>query len=151
MGTFYRSQHELIFVFKAGEASHRNNFQLGQFGRYRTNVWNYPGVNSSSRNTEEGNLLALHPTVKPVALVADAIMDVSARGDIVLDSFLGSGTTLIAAERTGRVCYGIEIDPLYIDVIIRRWQKFTGLAATNADSGRSFTELEKETADEQQR
>jgi len=147
MGTFYRSQHELIFVFKSGEASHRNNFQLGQFGRYRTNVWNYPGVNSFSRNTEEGNLLALHPTVKPVALVADAIMDVSARGDIVLDSFLGSGTTLIAAERTGRTCYGIEIDPLYVDVIVRRWQKFTGLYATHAASGRSFSDLEKEAID----
>lgn len=92
------------------------------------------------------NLLELHPTVKPVALVADAIMDVSARGEIVLDSFLGSGTTLIAAERTGRICYGMELDPLYVDTIIRRWQKFTGLSAAHADSGRSFDELEKEAA-----
>jgi DNA modification methylase len=149
MGTFYRSQHELIFVFKTGGGSHRNNFQLGQYGRYRTNVWSYPGVNSFSRNTEEGNLLELHPTVKPVALVADATMDVSARGDIVLDSFLGSGTTLIACERTGRTCYGMELDPLYIDTIVRRWQKFTGLSATHAASGRSFNELEKEVTDEQ--
>jgi DNA modification methylase len=151
MGTFYRSQHELIFVFKSGEESHRNNFQLGQYGRYRTNVWNYPGINSFSRNTEEGNLLELHPTVKPVALVADAIMDVSARGDVVLDSFLGSGTTLIAAERTGRICYGIELDPLYVDTIVRRWQRFTGLSATHAHSGRSFEELEKEAENEHRR
>jgi DNA modification methylase len=149
MGTFYRSQHELIFVFKSGEESHRNNFQLGQFGRYRTNVWNYPGVNSFSRNTEEGNLLELHPTVKPVALVADAVMDVSVRGDIVLDSFLGSGTTLIACERTGRTCYGIELDPLYVDTIVRRWQRFTGLSATHAVSTRKFNDLETELADEQ--
>jgi DNA modification methylase len=144
MGSLYRSQHELIFVFKNGRESHRNNIQLGQFGRYRTNVWNYPGVNSFSRKTEEGNLLELHPTVKPVALVADAIMDCSARGDVVLDPFLGSGTTVIAAERTGRVCYGIELDPLYVDVIIRRWQKFTGLSAVHSESGKTFDELEKE-------
>jgi DNA modification methylase len=150
MGSLYRSQHEFVFVFKSGKNGHRNNVQLGQYGRYRTNVWNYAGVNSFSRNTEEGNLLELHPTVKPVALVADAIMDVSARGDIVLDSFLGSGTTLIACERTGRTCYGMELDPLYVDTIIRRWQKFTGLSATNAASGRRFNELEKEVADGQQ-
>jgi DNA modification methylase len=124
--------------------------QLGQYGRYRTNVWNYPGANSFSRKTEEGNLLELHPTVKPVALVGDAIMDCSSRGEIVLDPFLGSGTTLIAAERTGRICYGIELDPPYVDTIVRRWQKFTGLSATNAASGRSFNELEKEVADGQQ-
>ena len=122
MGTFYRSRHELIFVFKAGRAVHRNNVQLGRFGRDRTNVWNYPDPRTP---TEEGNLLALHPTVKPVALVADAIMDCSARGDIVLDAFLGSGTTLIAAQRTGRRCYGLELDPLYVDTIVRRWQAFT--------------------------
>ena len=92
-------------------AAHRNNVQLGQFGRNRSNVWHYPGVNSFARCGEEGNLLALHPTVKPVAMVADAILDCSARGDIVLDAFLGSGTTLIAAERTGRRCYGLELDP----------------------------------------
>lgn len=146
MGSLYRSQHELVFVFKNGTDSHRNNVQLGQFGRYRTNVWNYPGVNSFSRSTQEGNLLELHPTVKPVGLVADAIMDCSARGGTVLDPFLGSGTTTIAAERTGRVCYGIEIDPLYVDTIVRRWQRFTGLSATHAISGKSFDELEKEVA-----
>ncbi len=144
MGTFYRSQPELIYVFKAGKGPHRNNFQLGQYGRYRTNLWRYGGVNSFSRNTEEGNLLEFHPTVKPVTLIADAVMDVSARGDIVLDSFLGSGSTLIACERTGRICYGIDIDPVYVDTIVRRWQRFTGLSATHAVSGRSFDELEKE-------
>jgi DNA modification methylase len=148
MGSLYRSQHELVFVFKSGTATHRNNIQLGQFGRYRTNVWTYPGVNSFARSTDEGNLLALHPTVKPVALVADAIMDVTARGDIVLDPFLGSGTTVIAAERTGRVCYGMEIDPEYMDTTIRRWQSFTGLTAAHGISGRSFTELEQEVANE---
>ena len=150
MGSLYRSQHELIFVFKNGKSPHRNNVQLGQFGRYRTNVWQYPGVNSFSRSTEEGNLLALHPTVKPVAMVADAIMDCSARGDIVLDAFLGSGTTVIAAERVGRVCYGLEIDPKYVDTIIRRWQAFTGQVAIHERSGRSFDELEKEAIDEHQ-
>ena len=146
MGSLYRSQHELVFVFKNGTAPHRNNVQLGQYGRYRTNLWHYPGVNSFSRSTDEGNLLAMHPTVKPVALVADAIMDSSDRGDIVLDAFLGSGTTVIAAERTGRVCYGIELDPAYVDTTIRRWQNFTGLSATHLVSGRSFAELEEEAA-----
>jgi DNA modification methylase len=149
MGSHYRSQHELIFLFKNGKDQHRNNVQLGRFGRNRTNVWNYPGVNSFSRSTDEGNLLDLHPTVKPVALVGDALMDSSARGDIILDPFLGSGTTIIAAERTGRVCYGIEIDPMYVDTIIRRWQRFTSLSAVNAVSGRSFTELEQEAIDGQ--
>ena len=144
MGSLYRSQHELVFVFKNGNEPHSNNVQLGRFGRYRTNVWHYPGMNSFSRSTEEGNLLKLHPTVKPVALVADAIMDCSKRGDIVFDPFLGSGTTVIAAERTGRLCYGMEIDPVYIDTTIRRWQKFTGLSARHAISGSSFEELERE-------
>jgi DNA modification methylase len=148
MGSFYRSQHELVFVFKKGGARHRNNVQLGQHGRYRTNVWHYAGMNSFSRTTAEGNLLQLHPTVKPVALVADAIMDCSARGDIVLDPFLGSGTTLIAAERTGRLCYGIELDPAYVDVIVRRWQTFTGLSAKHAISGRTFHQRETEAHDE---
>jgi DNA modification methylase len=144
MGSLYRSQHELIFVFKNGKGSHRNNVQLGQFGRYRTNVWQYPGVNSFSRSTDEGNLLAMHPTVKPVAMVADAIMDCSARGDIVLDGFLGSGTSVIAAERTGRVCYGLELDPAYVDTIVRRWQAFTGKSAIHLQSGRTFNEIEQE-------
>jgi DNA modification methylase len=143
MGSLYRSRHELVFVFKNGRERHRNNVQLGQFGRNRTNVWQYPGA-VGLRASEEGNLIALHPTPKPVALVADAIMDVSARGDIVLDSFLGSGSTLIAAERTGRRCYGIEIDPLYVDVIVRRWQMGTRDHARHAASGRLFDELEAE-------
>ena len=144
MGSFYRSQHEMVLVFKRGNARHRNNVQLGQHGRYRTNVWQYGGMNSFSRATEEGNLLELHPTVKPVALVADAIMDCSRRGDIVLDPFLGSGTTVVAAERTGRVCFGIELDPAYVDTGIRRWQAFTGLTAMHEASGRSFADMERE-------
>lgn len=141
MGSLYRSAHELIFVFRNGKGRHRNNVKLGQFGRNRTNVWNYPNANTFSKQGDEGNLLAVHPTVKPVALVADAILDVSARGDIVLDSFLGSGTTLIAAERVGRICFGIELDPLYVDVTIRRWQKHTGDRAIHAATGKSFDDL----------
>jgi DNA modification methylase len=141
MGSFYRSRHELVLVFKQGGGSHRNNVQLGRFGRNRTNVWEYPGANSLGRGTEEGNLLALHPTVKPAAMVADAILDCSARGDVILDAFLGSGTTVIAAERTGRRCYGLELEPGYADTIIRRWQAFTGRDARHAASGRSFDEL----------
>ena len=144
MGSFYRSQHELVFLFKSQKGSHRNNVQLGRYGRNRTNVWNYPCANSFSRSGEEGNLLALHPTVKPAALVGDAIMDCTERGGIVLDSFLGSGTTVIAAERTGRRCYGLEIDPLYVDTIVRRWQAFTRNAAIHSESGRSFAEIEEE-------
>src|SRR5260221_5692001 len=114
------------------------NVQLGRFGRNRSNIWHYPGANSFARCGKEGNLLALHPTVKPVAMVGDAILDCSARGDIVLDAFLGSGTTLIAAERTGRRCYGIELDPGYVDTIVRRWQTLTGESARHAASGPSF-------------
>lgn len=141
MGSLYRSQHEFIFVFKQGRRSHQNNVQLGQYGRHRSNVWSYQGANSFGRGTEEGNLLALHPTVKPVAMVADAILDCSARGDLVLDPFLGSGTTVIAAERTGRRCYGLELDPLYVDVIIRRWQAFTGDVARLFRTGQTFDEI----------
>ncbi len=144
MGSFYRSQHELVFVFKNGKAPHRNNIQLGQYGRYRSNVWKYAGANSFSRKTEEGNLLEMHPTVKPTALVADAILDCSERGDIVLDPFLGSGTTIMAAERVGRICYGMEIDPLYVDTAIRRWQAYTGDQARHAVTGRAFTEIAAE-------
>src|SRR4051794_6764638 len=141
MGSLYRSQHELVFVFKHCRNGHRNNVQLGQFGRNRSNVWRYPGGNSFARCGEEGDLSALHPTVKPVAMIADAILDCSARGDIVLDGFLGSGTTVIAAERTGRRCYGLELDPGYVDTIIRRWQALTGGAARHAASGRTFDDL----------
>jgi DNA modification methylase len=138
MGSFYRSAHELVFLFKNGTVSHRNNVQLGKFGRYRTNVWNYPGANSFSRSDSEGNLLALHPTPKPVALIADAIKDCSARGGLVLDPFLGSGTAVIAAERSGRRCYGLELDPLYVDTIIRRWQRQTRLDALHLETGETF-------------
>jgi DNA modification methylase len=122
MGTFYRSQHELIFVFKKGTGPHLNNFELGQHGRYRTNVWEYAGATSfKSKRLEE---LALHPTVKPVQMIADAIKDVSGRGDIVLDLFGGSGSTLIAAHKTGRRAYLCEFDPLYCDKIIARFEAF---------------------------
>ncbi len=144
MGSFYRSAHELVFLFKNGTASHRNNIQLGKFGRYRTNVWNYPGANSFSRSDSEGNLLALHPTPKPVALIADAIKDCTARGDLVLDPFLGSGTALIAAERCGRICYGLELDPLYVDTIIRRWQRQTKLDAVHQETGNTFNSRDNE-------
>lgn len=129
MGSLYRSQHELVFVFKNGDAPHVNNVELGRFGRNRTNVWHYAGLNSFGRNGDEGNLLAVHPTVKPVQLVADALLDCSRRGDLVLDPFLGSGTTLVAAEQTGRRCFAMEIDPRYVDSAIRRWERLTGRQA----------------------
>ncbi len=141
MGSFYRSQHELVLVFRKGKGPHRNNIQLGQFGRNRTNVWQYPGIHSLSKQGGEGNLLALHPTVKPVAMVADAILDCTARGEIVLDAFLGSGTTVMAAERVGRICCGIEIDPQYVDVAIRRWENYTGETAVHAQTGKRFNEV----------
>jgi DNA modification methylase len=142
MGSFYRSQHEMVWVFKAGRDAHTNNVQLGRFGRSRSNVWTYPGANSFGRSTEEGNLLALHPTVKPVALVADILMDASDRGECVLDPFLGSGTTIVAAERTGRIARGIELDPHYVDVAIRRWQRQTGCSAVHTALQCTFDELE---------
>jgi DNA modification methylase len=136
LGTFYRSKHELIFVFKAGTAEHTNNFGLGGDGRYRTNVWDYPGANAKSAMRSEA--LEMHPTVKPVALVADAIRDCSKRGDIVLDAFGGSGSTLIAADKTGRVARLIEYDPHYCDTIIRRWEGLTGKRAALAETGELF-------------
>jgi DNA modification methylase len=147
MGSLYRSQHELVLVFKQRGGAHRNNVQLGRFGRNRSNVWHYPGANSFARCGAEGNLLALHPTVKPVAMVADAILDGSARGDIVLDAFLGSGTTVIAAERTGRRCCALELDPGYVDTAIRRWQRLTGDKARHAATGRYFDDLAREAED----
>jgi DNA modification methylase len=141
MGSLYRSQHELVFVFKNGRPPHRNNVELGQHGRNRTNVWHYPGLNNFGRNGEEGNLAALHPTVKPVVLIADAILDCSARGDLVLDPFLGSGSTLLAAERVGRICRAMELDPLYVDAAVRRWQHFTGESAIHAATGNRFDNL----------
>jgi DNA modification methylase len=141
MGSFYRSQHELVLVFRNGKGPHRNNVQLGQFGRNRTNVWEYPGVQTLSKQGDEGNLLSMHPTVKPIAMVADALLDCTARGEIVLDGFLGSGTTLMAAERVGRICNAMELDPQYIDVAIRRWQSHTGECALHAQSGKRFDEV----------
>lgn len=139
MGSLYRSQHEFVFVFKNGSAPHRNNVQLGRHGRNRTNVWHYAGANGfDGRATEEGHLLALHPTVKPVQMLADALLDASARGDLVLDPFLGSGSSLIASERVGRQLRAIELDPAYVDVAIRRWQRHTGLRAINAATGIAF-------------
>ena len=146
MGSLYRSQHELIFIFKNGTASHQNNIQLGKFGRHRSNVWHYPGANTFGRGGEEGKLLSVHPTVKPTALVADAIMDCSRRHDIVLDPFLGSGTTVLAAERTGRRGLGIEIDPRYVDGAIRRWQTHTRDCARHAVTGKTFDESRNEGA-----
>jgi DNA modification methylase len=148
MGSLYRSRHELVFVFQSGQDL-RDNVQPSQAGRCGTNVWNYPGVNSCSRTKKEGKLIEVHPKAAPVSLVADISLDCSARGDIVLDPFLGSGTTLIAAERVGRICHGIELDPGNVDTIVRRWQAFTGLVATHAVSGRSFADLEQEAANEQ--
>lgn len=139
MGSFYRSKHELVFVWKNGTAPHINNFELGQHGRSRSNVWDYEGVNSfgAARHDE----LAMHPTVKPVALVADAIKDCSKAGSIVLDPFAGSGTVLIAAERTKRVARALEIDPGYVDVAIRRWQAFTGKPALLAPLEETFEDI----------
>lgn len=142
MGTFYRSKHELIFVFKHGDAPHVNSFGLGDTGRYRTNVWDYPGISSRSASRDEE--LSMHPTVKPVALVADALRDCSRRGDIVLDPFAGSGTTLIAAEQTGRLARIIEYDPIYCDTIIRRFEAVTGKRATLGAKGPAFEEVAAE-------
>jgi DNA modification methylase len=139
MGSFYRSRHELVFVFRNGKLPHLNNVQLGRFGRNRTNVWHYPGVNSFARKGRESDL-AFHPTVKPIALVADAILDSTKRGDIVLDPYLGSGTTILAAERTGRRCFGIEIDPQYVDTAVSRWERLTGQEACNAE-GQTFAQV----------
>ena len=136
LGTFYRSKHELVFVWKVGTAQHVNTFGLGGSGRYRTNVWDYAGISSIGRQRSEQ--LAMHPTVKPVALVADAIKDCSRRGDIILDPFGGSGTTIIAAGRTGRLARCIEFEPKYVDVSIRRWERVTGGTATLAGNGLDF-------------
>jgi len=139
MGSFYRSQHECVAVLKKGSAPHVNNIQLGATGRYRTNVWNYPGLAGFGKGRDAD--LAAHPTVKPVALVADAIRDASNRGDIVLDPFSGSGTTILAAERTGRQARAIEIDPAYVDVGIRRWEAMTGKLAVLEATGQPFSEV----------
>jgi 16S rRNA G966 N2-methylase RsmD len=139
MGSLYRSQHELVLVFKVGTAPHVNNIELGKHGRYRTNVWRYAGANSFG--SERDKNLAMHPTVKPVRLVADAILDCSRRGDLVLDGFAGSGTTLLAAERTGRISYALEIDPVYVDVALQRMAEHAGLEAVHVETGLSFDEI----------
>lgn len=141
MGSFYRSKHELVFLYKHGRASHANNVELGRFGRYRSNVWEYAGVNTWRKGRDKD--LADHPTVKPVLLVADAIQDASNRGDVVLDGFGGSGTTVIAAERVGRRARLIELDPRYVDVTITRWEKLTGKRAVNAGTGHGFAQKAK--------
>jgi hypothetical protein len=144
MGTFYRSKHELVFVFKVGTAAHTNTFGLGDSGRYRSNVWDFAGVNTLRAGRSED--LAMHPTVKPVALVAEAIKDCSKRGEIVLDPFGGSGTTLIAAEKTGRLARLIEFDPAYCDTVVRRFERVTGKQATHSASDLSFEEVAQERA-----
>jgi len=141
MGSFYRSKHEFVFVWKSGTAAHLNNFELGQHGRHRTNVWDYPGISSGRAGRLEE--LALHPTVKPTALIGDAIKDCSRRGSLVLDPFCGSGTILIAAERTGRKARALEIDPHYVDVAVRRWQAYAGKAALLAETGETFEAIEE--------
>ncbi len=142
MGAFHRSKHELIFVFKQGIAPHTNSFGLGETGRYRTNVWDYAGISSIGASRSEE--LAMHPTVKPVALIADAIKDCSRRGDVILDVFGGSGSTLIAADQCGRFARLIEIDPLYCDTIIRRFERLTGEQARLAETGRTFADVTAE-------
>ena len=144
MGSFLRSQHELFFIFAKGGAPSRNNVQLGRFGRSRSNVWNYPSAASLARTAEEGNPLAMHPTVKPLALIGDILLDASVKGDIVVDPFAGSGTTLIAAAKFGRVARCLELDPAYCDTIIRRWQRWTGEAAVRVGDGASFAAVEAE-------
>lgn len=140
MGSLYRSQHELVFVFRKGCDQHRNNVQLGRYGRNRTNVWTYPGVNTFRAGRMEE--LEAHPTAKPVAMIRDAILDVTKRGDVVLDPFMGGGATLIAAEQSGRAARGMEIDPGYVDVILRRWRTETGKEPIRACDNRTFASLE---------
>lgn len=146
MGSFYRSQHELCAIHRHGHAPHLNLVELGRHGRYRTNVWDQQGMAGFSAERDE--LLKAHPTVKPWPLLAEAIRDCTRHGDIVLDPFLGSGSTLIAAEKTGRVCRGIELDPAYCDVIIARFEKLTGKAAVRLETGLSFADLAKARAAE---
>lgn len=142
MGAFYRSKYEMIFVFKRGTAPHINTFGLGGEGRHRSNVWDYAGVSGISRTGRDE--LAMHPTVKPVAMIVDALKDVSARGAVVLDNFGGSGSTLIAAEKCGRRARLIEYDNRYCDTIVKRWQTYTGRQAIHAGTGKTFEELETE-------
>jgi DNA modification methylase len=142
MGSLYRSKHELIFVFKLGTAPHINNVELGRHGRNRSNVWDYPGISSMRRGRLDE--LAMHPTVKPVAMIADAIKDASNSKGLVLDPFAGSGTILIAAEKTGRHAAAIELTPGYVDVAVRRWELYTGKPAVLVQTGETFEEVEVE-------
>ena len=142
-GSMYRSAHELVYVYKAGSAPHQNHINLGANGRYRTNVWTYAGANTFAKKGEERDLLQLHPTVKPVQLIADILLDASSPREIVLDAFAGSGTIFLAAERTGRVGYGIEIDPQYCDVAVRRWERKTGRSARHATLPLTFSEVQE--------
>lgn len=146
MGGLYRSKHEFVLVYRVGNVPHRNNVELGRHGRNRTNVWDYPSVNTFAGSRRQD--LALHPTVKPVGLVADAIKDVTKRGEVVLDSFLGSGTTLIACDRTGRVCRGIEFDPGYVDVALNRYRAMTGVEPVMAETGETFDSVARRRASE---
>jgi DNA modification methylase len=139
MGSLYRSQHELLPLFKKGDAPNVNNIELGKRGRSRSNVWTYPGASSLGSDARRG--LQDHPTVKPVAMLEDALLDLTNRGDVVLDPFLGSGSTLIAAEKAGRICRGVELDPLYVDVIIRRYEAATGEAAILFETGETLQDL----------
>ena len=139
MGSLYRSQHELLPLFKMGDAPHVNNIELGKRGRWRSNVWTYPGASSLGSDARRG--LKDHPTVKPTAMLEDALLDLTNRGEIVLDPFLGSGSTLIAADRAARVCRGVELDPLYVDVIVRRYEAATGNAAILVETGETFQDL----------
>jgi hypothetical protein len=136
MGGIYRNASEFVVVFSVGKDAPLKHVELGRRGRSRTNVWHYPSIRTFGKHRD--NLLKLHPNVKPVAMIADALRDVTRRGEIVLDSFLGSGSTLIAAHETGRICCGVELDPLYVDVAIRRWQNITGREATNLETGETF-------------
>jgi DNA modification methylase len=144
MGSLYRSQHELIMLFKLAGAAHCNNIELGRHGRNRSNLWQYPSAQSFGKSGPEGDLLAYHPTPKNKDMIADAIRDCTKRGDIVLDPFLGSGSTLIAAETVGRVCHGCDLDPIYVDLAVRRWQNWTGRQAIHAETGRKFDDVARE-------
>jgi DNA modification methylase len=144
LGSLYRSQHELIMLFKKAGAPHRNNVELGRHGRNRSNVWQYPSAQSFGRTGAEGDLLAHHPTPKNKDMIADAILDCTKRGDVVLDPFLGSGSTLIAAEMVDRICHGSDLDPKYVDFAVRRWQNWTGRHAVHAETGQRFDDLARE-------
>jgi len=153
MGSFYRSQHEFVLIFKAGRAAHVNNLRLGSTGRNRSNVWDHPGANTGGGALEDagrGAALALHPTIKPVRLLAEAILDATRPGDLVLDPFLGVGSTLMAAERTGRVCRGIELEPRYADAALRRWQAYTGEEPVHVATGLPYSEYAASLRDQPQ-